>query len=99
MLAEIHDGAGSLLYCSDLAPGRAWVHAPITMGYDRAPELLVDEKTLLLQRAHLAGTWLFFVHDPACALARVERDDRGRFRTVDERAFVVGTALGHDLAP
>jgi glyoxylase-like metal-dependent hydrolase (beta-lactamase superfamily II) len=99
MLAEIHDGAGSLLYCSDLAPGRAWVHAPITMGYDRAPELLVDEKTLLLQRAHVAGTWLFFVHDPGCALARVERDDRGRFRTVDERVAVAGTALGHDLAP
>jgi glyoxylase-like metal-dependent hydrolase (beta-lactamase superfamily II) len=98
MLAEIRDGDGSLLYCSDLAPGRAWVHASITMGYDRAPELLVDEKTQLLAHAHDAGTWLFFVHDPACALARLERDDRGRFRTVDERATVAGMALRHDLA-
>jgi glyoxylase-like metal-dependent hydrolase (beta-lactamase superfamily II) len=98
MLAEIHDGDGSLLYCSDLAPGRAWVHAPITMGYDRAPELLVDEKAQLLAQAHDAGTWLFFVHDPECALARLDRDDRGRFRTVDERAAVAGMALCHDLA-
>jgi glyoxylase-like metal-dependent hydrolase (beta-lactamase superfamily II) len=98
MLAEIRDGSASLLYCSDLAPGRPWVHAPITMGYDRAPELLVDEKLRLLARAHDAGTWLFFVHDPVCALARVERDDRGRFGTIDERAAVAGTALCHDLA-
>src|SRR3982750_2035351 len=30
-------------------PGAAWVHLPITMGYDRYPELLIDEKKALLE--------------------------------------------------
>ena len=34
---------------ADLIPGRPWVHLPITMGYDRYPELLIDEKTRLLE--------------------------------------------------
>ncbi|MCA8938616.1 MAG: MBL fold metallo-hydrolase, partial [Planctomycetes bacterium] len=41
MLAEIE---GRVVFCGDLIPGRPWVHVPITMGYDRAPELLIDEK-------------------------------------------------------
>jgi len=32
---------------ADLVPGRAWVHLPITMGYDRYPERLIDEKAQL----------------------------------------------------
>jgi len=97
MLAEIGAGDGRVLYCSDLIPGRPWVHAPITMGYDRAPELLVDEKTRLLERVQAARTWLFFVHDPECALARVERDARGRYRAAEAQAVVVGASLEHDL--
>ncbi|HMB42462.1 MAG TPA: MBL fold metallo-hydrolase, partial [Luteimonas sp.] len=39
---------GGVLFCADLIPGRPWVHVPITMGYDRNPELLIDEKRELL---------------------------------------------------
>src|SRR5690606_3614632 len=35
LLAEI----GGIVFCSDLIPGRPWVHLPVTMGYDRYPEL------------------------------------------------------------
>ena len=40
--------AGPVVFAADLIPGRPWVHLPITMGYDRYPELLIDEKAALL---------------------------------------------------
>ena len=55
MLAEIVgpdmvDGEphGGVVFCADLIPGRPWVHVPITMGYDRNAELLIDEKKAFL---------------------------------------------------
>jgi glyoxylase-like metal-dependent hydrolase (beta-lactamase superfamily II) len=68
-----------VLFCSDLIPGTAWLHAPITMGYDRAAELLVDEKADLLEQCATFGTELVFTHDPTIGASRVLRDDRGRF--------------------
>jgi len=50
MLSEIagpHDREG-VVYCADLIPGTPWVHLPVTMGYDRAPETLIDEKHAFL---------------------------------------------------
>ena len=44
MLAEIPSAAGPIVFCGDLIPGVPWVHLPITMGYDRFPEQLIDEK-------------------------------------------------------
>mgnify|MGYP003335743538 CR=1 FL=1 len=32
----------------DLVPAVPWLHLPITTGYDRYPELLIDEKSILL---------------------------------------------------
>ena len=48
LLAEI-GGEGGVVFCADLIPGRPWVHLPVTMGYDRAPELLIDEKRRFLE--------------------------------------------------
>jgi len=67
------------VYAADLIPGRAWVHLPITMGYDRYPEQLIDEKTDLLTRLLDQGGRLFFTHDHEVALGRLGRDDKGRF--------------------
>lgn len=78
MLAEI-GGAGGVVFCADLIPGRPWVHLPVTMGYDRNPELLIDEKQRFLDDKLARGVRLFFTHDPDCALASVERDARGRY--------------------
>jgi glyoxylase-like metal-dependent hydrolase (beta-lactamase superfamily II) len=86
MLAEV----GGVVFCADLIPGRPWVHLPITMGYDRAPETLIDEKRMFLEDKLARGVRLFFTHDHACALARVTRDDRGRFGTADEQARLLG---------
>jgi len=93
LVSEIRGREGGVVYCSDLIPGRPWVHLPITMGYDRAPELLVDEKRALLDRAVGGSLRLFFTHDPEAALAGVARDDRGRFSAVEPVARVDGLDL------
>lgn len=79
LLAEVAHADGPVLFAADAVPGRAWVHAPITMGYDRFPELLIDEKLALLEGLANRGGRLFFTHDPDVALAAVKRDDQGRY--------------------
>ena len=68
-----------MLFAGDLIPGVPWVHLPITMGYDRYPELLIDEKTRLLDDLLARGGGIFFTHDPAVSLARILQDESGRF--------------------
>ena len=92
MLAEIESPSGDVVFCADLIPGRPWVHLPVTMGYDRAPELLIDEKRSFLEDKLARGVRLFFTHDPGCALAGVARDAKGKFGVVDEQAELVGVA-------
>ncbi len=92
LLAEI-GGDGGVVFCADLIPGRPWVHVPITMGYDRYPELLIDEKRRFLDEMLARGVRLYFTHDPGCAMARVTRDDNGRFATRDEQAELRGLPL------
>jgi glyoxylase-like metal-dependent hydrolase (beta-lactamase superfamily II) len=90
MLPEIATATGGIVFCADLIPGRPWVHLPVTMGYDRNAELLIDEKRAFLDDKLARGVRLFFTHDVGCAAARVRRDDRGRYSTVDEQAELVG---------
>ncbi|HLF12479.1 MAG TPA: MBL fold metallo-hydrolase [Gammaproteobacteria bacterium] len=92
MLAEI-GGDGGVVFCSDLIPGRPWVHLPVTMGYDRYAELLIDEKQRFLEDKIARNVRLFFTHDRECALALPARDAAGRFGVVDERGSVEGWDL------
>jgi glyoxylase-like metal-dependent hydrolase (beta-lactamase superfamily II) len=92
MLAEVVAPGGGVVFCADLIPGRPWVHLPVTMGYDRAPELLIDEKNEFLQDKLARGVRLFFTHDVDCALAHVTRDEKGRFATADAQAELVAMA-------
>jgi glyoxylase-like metal-dependent hydrolase (beta-lactamase superfamily II) len=84
---------GGVVFCADLIPGRPWVHVPITMGYDRNAELLIDEKREFLEDKLARKVHLFFTHDPGCALAQVVRDADGRFGTVHEVAELHARAL------
>lgn len=77
---------GPVTFLGDLVPGVPWVHLPITMGYDRFPELLIDEKKALLDRIVAENGWAFFTHDPNVAVARVERDAKGKYGAKDARA-------------
>src|SRR5450432_2149464 len=67
--ARIAGERARLFFAADLVPGRAWVHLPITMGYDRFPERLVDEKAALFADFSAQGDFLFFTHDPEIAAA------------------------------
>jgi glyoxylase-like metal-dependent hydrolase (beta-lactamase superfamily II) len=89
MLAEV----GKVVFCADLIPGRFWVHLPITMGYDRWPEKLIDEKRGFLDDKLARGVQLFFTHDHDCAMARVTRDERGRYGTADEQRELKGLVI------
>lgn len=84
---------GGVVFCADLIPGRPWVHVPITMGYDRNAELLIDEKRDFLADKLERNVHLYFTHDPGCALARVVRDERGRYGTANEVAELHARAL------
>ncbi|HUB88447.1 MAG TPA: MBL fold metallo-hydrolase [Dyella sp.] len=86
MLSEV----AGVVFCADLIPGRSWVHLPITMGYDRYPEALIDEKRAFLEDKLARNVRLFFTHDHACAIARVTRDERGRYGTTDEQPELSG---------
>jgi glyoxylase-like metal-dependent hydrolase (beta-lactamase superfamily II) len=79
LLAEIASNDGPITFASDLIPGQAWVHLPITMGYDRYPELLIEEKEKLLSDLLQRHGRLFFTHDTRVALASISQDERGRY--------------------
>ena len=83
----------NICFTGDLIPGRAWVHLPITMGYDRYPELLIDEKESLYKLA-VPNSWiLFFTHDPEVAAAQVAQDDKGRFSPANDYPALVDHPL------
>ena len=86
MLAEV----AGVVFCADLIPGRFWVHLPITMGYDRYPEKLIEEKQAFLDDKLARGVRLFFTHDHDCAVAQVVRDERGRYGTTQEQPEMRG---------
>lgn len=90
MLSEI---GNALVYCADLIPGKAWVHLPVTMGYDRYPEMLIDEKRHFLADKLERGVRLYFTHDPVVAHARLARDPAGRYSTADDQSVLAGDTL------
>ena len=86
LLTEVATDDGPIVFAADLIPGVPWVHLPITMGYDRYPELLIDEKKVLLEDLIERNGALFFTHDPTVAAGRIVRDEKGRFG-VEEMAI------------
>ncbi len=90
LLSEI---GGSVAFCADLIPGKPWVHLPVTMGYDRYPEVLIDEKRTFLEDKLERGVRLFFTHDPECSMASVTKNDRGAFTTDKEMRSVEGVEI------
>lgn len=93
LLAEIRGPSESVVFCADLIPGKAWVHLPITMGYDRNAELLIDEKQAFLADMLARDVTLFFTHDTEIAAAALQRDDKGRYSTHREQAEWLAHAL------
>ncbi len=66
----------TVVFTGDLIPAHPWVNLPITMGYDRFPEGLIDEKKQLLEKALEAGALMIYPHDPVCAASYLELDGK-----------------------
>ena len=73
----------SVVFAGDLIPGAAWVHLPITMGYDRYPERLIEEKQSLYERFSQQDWSVFFTHDDKHAMAQIRKNEKGKFAPVD----------------
>lgn len=78
----MHAQIGDLLFASDLIPGTAWVHVPISMGYDRFPEQLIDEKQAFLTDVVTEDLRLFYTHDPDVVASHIQQTGQ-RFSAVD----------------
>jgi len=94
MLTEIETPKGPIAIAADLIPGLAWVRVPITMGYDRYPELLIDEKKTLLSDLYSRQGWLFFTHDPVTSVAKLYKDKRDQYCVDHIKAAAYTKSLG-----
>lgn len=88
MLPTFEGRAAGATFCADLVPGVPWVHLPITMGYDRFPELLVDEKRELYGDLR-EGQWLLFTHDRKVAAGRLISDQAGKYSVEEQKGDFV----------
>lgn len=93
MLCEVPSADGNIVFAGDLIPGAPWMHLPITMGYDRFPELLIEEKEQLLTDLLSRGGRIFFTHDHEVALCSVARDERNKFHASQCMKEVVSLPL------
>ena len=83
MLTRVETPRGPLTFMGDLIPGVPWVHVPITMGYDRYPELVIEEKQRMLERVAAEDGWAFYTHDATTAASKIALDERGRYTATD----------------
>ena len=84
-----------IVFAGDLVPGRHWVHLPITMGYDRFPERVIDEKKMFYDQFANEYSWVFYTHDHEIAMSRVKCDDKNRYEAYEEVATPSNFSLGN----
>jgi len=82
MLSIIDHHGKPIVFVADLIPARPWMHVPITMGYDRFPELVIEEKKAFLEEMEKADATLFLTHDPDVAYVKIQRDAKGKFKAL-----------------
>lgn len=79
----IKSAENKIFFAGDLIPGQAWVHLPITMGYDRYPEKLIEEKQQLYDRFTDESLTLFFTHDAQFSTGKLYKNEKGKFQVTD----------------
>jgi glyoxylase-like metal-dependent hydrolase (beta-lactamase superfamily II) len=89
MLTVCKGDQSTVIFAGDLIPGLPWVHLPITMGYDRYPELLIDEKAKLYETAVPENWWVFYTHDPNQVASKIRQDEKGRFQPYEAQKDLV----------
>jgi len=84
LLPYIQTQGCKLLLAGDMIPGQAWVNLEITTGYDRFPELLMDEKKELLEKVLHDGAWVFYMHDETHDASKLFFDaQKGKYLPID----------------
>jgi len=83
LLVKVADGGETAVYPADLIPTRHHLRAPYTAGVDVYPLEVIERKAELLREAVEGGWILILDHDPAGAVGRVTRDEKGRYRFED----------------
>jgi glyoxylase-like metal-dependent hydrolase (beta-lactamase superfamily II) len=68
-----------IIFAGDLIPGRSWVHLPITMGYDRYAELVIDEKSKIYAEFSGEKNWFFYTHDHETAMSHIVKEPSGKY--------------------
>lgn len=76
----------TVFFAGDLIPGIPWIHLPVTMGYDRNSERLIEEKEALYAEAVPESWLIFYTHDLKVAASRIVRNKRGRFEAQEPMA-------------
>lgn len=79
MLSEIELPKTNIIFVSDLCPGLPWLHLPITMGYDRFPEKLVEEKEKIFENLLSKKGHIFFTHDKKIDCVKLSKNEKGKF--------------------
>ncbi len=77
-----------IFFAGDMIPGRAWIHLPITMGYDRWPEKLIEEKQSLYKIAEEEKWLIFFTHDKDVTCTRIRRNNKSHYESYDEKVVL-----------
>lgn len=90
LLTEIAMPQGPIVFVADLIPGTIWVHLPITMGYDRFSESVIEEKTKLLNDLVGRNGRLYYTHDHDVSLSGITQDERGRFKASNIHKELIG---------
>ena len=85
----VHGEKNQVVFAGDLVPGVPWLHVPVTMGYDRYPEKLIDEKKQLYNDVLSEKDWIFYTHDHQVACSRVTKNEKGRIIPVEENSNLV----------
>ena len=68
----------TLVFCADLIPTTAHLHAPWISAFDLYPLTAIEEKRQLLAQAVEEGWRLFFARDPDVAICTVKDDGSGQ---------------------
>ncbi len=77
MIPEIKIGNDTVCYMADLLPSAAHIPLPYIMGYDMRPLETLMEKERFLNEAFRNNFLLFFEHDNANEVCRLEKTDKG----------------------
>jgi glyoxylase-like metal-dependent hydrolase (beta-lactamase superfamily II) len=77
-LVRLEADGQALVFCGDLIPTTAHLHAPWVSAFDLYPLTTIEEKRQLLAQAVEEGWQLFFSRDPEVAICTVKDDGSGQ---------------------